>query len=132
MVKPAVDPDETRRSGGASRTETSDLAQRIARARGDRRVEQRADAGRQKDMTAFSRGIRIGAEFIAAILVGAGLGFLFDLVFKTSPWGMLGFFMLGFAAGILNVTRVVAEMNKAAPPPPPGSDLGPDEEEDEA
>ena len=37
--------------------------------------------------------------------------------------------MVGFAAGILNVTRVVAQMN-AASPPPPGSDLGPDVEDE--
>ena len=37
---------------------------------------------------------------------------------------------MGFAAGILNVIRVVAEMN-AASPPPPGSDLGPDVEDEE-
>jgi ATP synthase protein I len=43
---------------------------------------------------------------------------------------MLIMFLVGFAAGILNVTRVVAEMNKAAPPPP-GSDLGPDMDEDD-
>jgi ATP synthase protein I len=38
--------------------------------------------------------------------------------------------LMGFAAGILNVIRVVAEMN-AASPPPPGSDLGPDVEDEE-
>lgn len=39
--------------------------------------------------------------------------------------------LVGFAAGILNVTRSVGEMNKASPPPP-GSDLGQnDDEQDE-
>jgi len=74
--------------------------------------------------------MRIGTEFIAAILVGAGIGYLIDLGLGTSPWGMLILLMVGFAAGILNVIRVVAEMN-AASPAPPGSDLGPDAEDEE-
>jgi ATP synthase protein I len=59
------------------------------------------------------------------------MGYLLDLWLGTQPWIMLVMLLVGFAAGILNVTRSVAEMNKAAPPPP-GSDLGPgpDDEED--
>jgi ATP synthase protein I len=38
--------------------------------------------------------------------------------------------VVGFAAGILNVTRVVAQMN-AASPAPAGSDLGPDGDADD-
>ncbi|HUH76921.1 MAG TPA: AtpZ/AtpI family protein, partial [Devosia sp.] len=68
-----------------------------------------------------------GTEFIAAILVGAIIGYLIDLGLGTSPWGLLIMLLVGFAAGILNVTRVVAQMN-AASPAPPGSDLGPGED----
>ena len=79
----------------------------------------------------MSRGLRLGSEFIAAILVGAGIGYLLDLWLKTSPWIMLVMVLVGFAAGVLNVTRSASEMNKAAPPPPPGSDLGPGDDEDD-
>ncbi|OAM73942.1 hypothetical protein A3840_16930 [Devosia elaeis] len=84
-------------------------------------------------MSGLARGLRIGTEFIAAVLVGAGIGYLIDLGLGTSPWGLLILLLMGFAAGILNVIRVVAEMN-AASPAPPGSDMGPgaeDEERDE-
>lgn len=81
-------------------------------------------------MTGLARGMRIGTEFVAAILVGAGLGYLIDLGAGTSPWGLLILFGMGFAAGIMNVIRAVAEMN-AASPPPPGADLGPDAEDEE-
>ena len=37
--------------------------------------------------------------------------------------------LVGFAAGVLNVARAAAEMNKAAPVPP-GSDLGPGEDDE--
>jgi len=71
-----------------------------------------------------------GTEFIAAVLVGAGLGYLIDLGLGTSPWGLLILLLMGFAAGILNVIRVVAEMN-AASPAPKGADLGPEAEDEE-
>ena len=110
---------------------TRDLASRIASAKRERAIEaNRASASGPPEMSGMARGMRIGTEFIAAILVGAGIGYFIDLGLGTRPWGMLIMFLVGFAAGILNVTRVVTEMNKAAPPPP-GSDLGPDVDEDD-
>jgi ATP synthase protein I len=110
---------------------TRDLASRIASAKRERAIEDnRASANGPPEMSGMARGMRIGTEFIAAILVGAAIGYAIDLGLGTSPWGLLIMFLVGFAAGILNVTRVVTAMNKAAPPPP-GSDLGPDVDEDD-
>ena len=39
------------------------------------------------------------------MLVGAGLGWLLDRWLGISPWGMIVFLLLGFAAGVLNVMR---------------------------
>ena len=115
----------------SARGVTHDLASRIASAKREReREDNRSVRSASPEMTGLARGMRIGTEFIAAILVGAGIGYFIDLGLGTRPWGMLIMFLVGFAAGILNVTRVVAEMNKAAPPPP-GSDLGPDVDEDD-
>lgn len=111
---------------------TRDLASRIASAKRERELEDnRALRKASPEMTGLARGLRIGTEFIAAILVGAGFGYLIDLGLGTSPWGLLIMLLVGFAAGILNVTRVVAQMNAALPPPPPGSDMGPDVEDEE-
>jgi len=110
---------------------TRDLASRIASAKRERDIEDnKASASATPEMSGMARGMRIGTEFIAAILVGTGFGYLIDLGLGTSPWGLLTMFLVGFAAGILNVTRVVAQMN-AASPPPPGSDLGPDVEDED-
>jgi ATP synthase protein I len=111
---------------------TEGLAARIARAQGERKVRaEQAQSSATRDMTGMSRGLRLGSEFIAAILVGAGIGYLLDLWLGTSPWILLVMVLVGFAAGVLNVARSAAEMNRAAPPPP-GSDLGPgDDEEDD-
>ena len=127
-----VDPRETKRPGGTGKAGglTSDLAARIRRAQETEKVGQASQGNAARDMTGLSRGLRLGSEFIAAILVGAGIGWLLDSWLKTGPWLLLVFLMVGFAAGVLNVTRAAAQMNKASPPPP-GSDLGPAKDEDD-
>ena len=110
---------------------TSDLAARIKRAQAEDSLAGDAEvASAQRDMTGLSRGLRLGSEFIAAILVGAGIGSLLDQWLKTSPWLMLVMLMVGFAAGVLNVGRSAEEMNRAAPPPTAAMRV-PDDEEDE-
>jgi len=95
-----------------AQSETSGLAARIRKAQEDRAALNAARRSpRLSDMSTLARGLRIGAEFVAAILVGSGIGYLIDIFAGTTPWGLLIMFMLGFAAGILNVTRVVAELN---------------------
>ena len=39
------------------------------------------------------------------MVVGAGLGWLLDRVLGITPWGLIVFLLLGFAAGVLNVMR---------------------------
>jgi ATP synthase protein I len=121
------EPREVRRS-----SVTSDLAARIKRAQQQEGGEAEAESGAAtKDMTALSRGIRLGTEFIAAILVGAGVGYFLDQWLGTSPWILLVMLMVGFAAGVVNVTRSVEAINKAAPPPPADSVIIEDDAEDE-
>lgn len=71
-----------------------------------------AEKVNQDTATGFGRALKMSSEFVAGILVGAGLGYLVDIIAGTAPWGMIVFLMLGFAAGVLNVMRaagVVAE-----------------------
>ena len=126
MARPQDDQSQPDSAKGVTR----DLASRIASAKRDRDIEDnRASRNAPPEMSGMARGMRIGTEFIAAILVGTGFGYLIDLGLGTSPWGLLIMFMVGFAAGILNVTRVVAKMN-AASPAPPQSDPGPGAEDE--
>jgi len=125
-------PQDTKGRQDSAEGATRDLASRIASAKRERELEDnRASRQASPEMSGMARGMRIGTEFIAAILVGSIFGYLIDLGLGTSPWGLLIMFLVGFAAGILNVTRVVAQMNAASPPPPPGSDMGPDVEDEE-
>ncbi|MDB5562422.1 MAG: synthase protein [Hyphomicrobiales bacterium] len=78
----------------------------------------------------MGRAVRLGSEFIAAILVGAGLGYLLDQWLGTRPWIMLIMLLVGFAAGVLNVVRSTAEMNRANPAPQ-DADLGPEDDDED-
>lgn len=71
----------------------------------------------------------MASEFVAAIVVGGALGFGVDWLFKTQPWGLVIFILLGFAAGVLNIVRAAAEMNKASAVPP-GTPALKDEDDD--
>lgn len=127
------DPHETKRPGSTGKAGgfTSDLAARIRRAQErDKVAETSASGNAARDMTGLSRGLRLGSEFIAAILVGAGIGYLLDLWLNTGPWLLILMLVVGFAAGVLNVIRSAEEMNRASPPPP-NSDLGPGDDADE-
>ena len=70
------------------------------------------------DASAMARGFRLSTELVAGVLVGAGIGWLLDKWLGISPWGMIVFLLLGFAAGVLNVMRVagVAGTNTLHPP----------------
>lgn len=126
-----TDPQEPRRpQTGATTPLTSDLEVRIARAQNERRVAEQAAAAPAKDMSGWNRGMRLGSEFVAAILVGAGIGYLLDLWLGTSPWLLLVMLLVGFAAGVLNVVRTANEMNRAAPPPTAAMRVPDDEEDD--
>ena len=53
----------------------------------------------------MARGFRLSTELVAGVLVGALIGWLLDRWLGISPWGMIVFLLLGFAAGVLNVMR---------------------------
>jgi ATP synthase protein I len=57
------------------------------------------------DASAYARGFRMSTELVAGVIVGAGLGWLIDRWLGISPWGLIVFLLLGFAAGVLNVMR---------------------------
>ncbi len=113
----------------AGRRATADLEARIARARQQSPAPAVAEPPRQGSMSGLSLGWRLGSEFFAAIIVGAGLGYLLDMFLPTRPWGMIVLLLLGFAAGVLNIVRASKELNEAAAVPP-GTPMVPDKDDD--
>ena len=87
------------------------------------------------DKAGIGQAFRLSSEFIAGVVVGAGIGYLVDTFFGTSPWGMIVFFLLGFAAAILNVMRaagMVAESQMRLKPAQEMHNQRQDGESDEA
>jgi len=65
--------------------------------------------------------LRIGVELVGALVVGGGIGLLLDRWLGTKPWLMLVFFVLGAAAGFLNVYRVATGLGQSVGYRPSGT-----------
>jgi ATP synthase protein I len=61
----------------------------------------------------LGRAFRLSTEFVAGIIAGGGIGWVFDRALGTSPWGLIVFLMLGFAAGTFNVVRSSGSMGRS-------------------
>ncbi|MEQ8966492.1 MAG: AtpZ/AtpI family protein [Azospirillaceae bacterium] len=59
-------------------------------------------------------GMRIAVELAAAVVVGTGIGIVLDRWWGTSPWMLIAFFVVGCAAGFLNVYRTAQELDRQA------------------
>ena len=92
------------------------LDHRLSEIRGNRKIG--ADqSGNEQDAaqakaSAMAMGLRLSSELVAGVLVGAGLGWGFDRLLSTSPWGLVVFLLLGFTAGVINVMRAAGVMAK--------------------
>jgi ATP synthase protein I len=81
------------------------LGESLGQLRTRKSSETRSNADASANASAFARGFRLSAELVAAVLFGAAIGWLLDRWLGISPWGMIVFLLLGFAAGVLNVVR---------------------------
>lgn len=59
------------------------------------------------DKSGFTRGLKLSGDFVGGVVAGFGVGWVFDKLTGWSPWGLIVFILLGFAAGVLNVLRSV-------------------------
>jgi ATP synthase protein I len=58
-----------------------------------------------RDASGLAQAMRLSAEFVAGVIAGGVLGWLIDYFAGSSPWGLIVFTLLGFAAGIMNMMR---------------------------
>lgn len=92
-----------------------------------KRAADDAKAARNEgEQQGFAYGLKLSSEFIAAIFVGAVLGYLLDKYVGTQPWGMIFFLLIGFAAGILNVLRATGAVESPLNGPSGTKDNGPE------
>jgi ATP synthase protein I len=89
------------------------LGDRLARQRVSEKVE--TVSGPRSDPSALARGFRLSTELVAGVLVGAFIGWALDRWLGISPWGMIVFLLLGFAAGVINVMRAAGVSSGPGP-----------------
>jgi ATP synthase protein I len=92
------------------------LDHRLSEIRDSRKIET-GQSGNEQDAaqakaSAMAMGLRLSSELVAGVLVGAALGWGFDRLLSTSPWGLIVFLLLGFTAGVFNVMRAAGVMAK--------------------
>jgi len=85
----------------------------------DAKIRAHAKAHRQKNpepaetgrrSTAIGMAFRLSTELVAGLVAGGIIGWIVDDQLGTKPWGLLIFFFLGMAAGILNVFRTAQKL----------------------
>jgi ATP synthase protein I len=72
-----------------------------------------ADAPDSSAASGMSLGMKAASEFIAAVVVGAAIGWGLDRLLATKPLFIIVFFLIGVAAGVWNVIRATSP--KGAP-----------------
>ena len=90
--------------------ELDDLKRRL-----DIALEKNSGANSQEDIDSSKNGkgqaLRISTELIVAVGVGGGLGFFLDNLLGTKPWLLIVFLLLGNAAGLWNIYRLLNGKN---------------------
>jgi ATP synthase protein I len=90
------------------------LGQKIEQAR--REQLRREASGRGGTLQGpFGLAFRIAIELVAALCVGVAIGWGLDYVLGTRPWGMIIFFFIGAAAGMVGVFRAAKDLGRGPP-----------------
>jgi ATP synthase protein I len=88
-----------------------DLGKRL-----DDLAAKQADLTKSPPRNQWGLAFHFAADLLAGLVVGGGMGWGIDWLFghfgiRTSPAFMIGFFVLGAAAGIRNVIRTAQDIN---------------------
>jgi len=126
MASGTHDDDEPGHDGKSGKPLPDDAALSARLGRLDQRLSSLRDAraakannGEQQTQdasaraSALARGLRLSSELVAGVAVGAAIGWGIDYLLSTSPWGFILFFLLGFAAGVMNLMRAAGVVSDA-------------------
>ena len=90
----------------------SDLGERLDKVKANHKADAQADLDAEMRGRGMAYGMRMAAELVGAVIVGGAIGWGLDWWLGSKPWLFLLFFVLGFAAGVLNVVRAYERMQK--------------------
>ena len=99
------DPDD---EAAALRARLNRLSGELKRAAPPPAREQKPAPNSSQAGSAMSLGLRAGSEFVSAVIVGSGIGWVLDRALGSNPAFLIVFFLIGVAAGIWNVIRLTS------------------------
>lgn len=111
--KPKTPPDSADPRLGDIPDRLKDLSARLEAEKSERATAARPSEG-YAGATSYSKGYRLATEFVAGVLVGGLIGYGVDYLAGTLPLFLIVFLLLGFGAGILNMSRAA---NRTPPTP---------------
>ncbi len=117
MSEPADDRGPGKRQGtdddkAAFEGRISALGDRLGKVKAQHQADANAELDADMRGRGMAYGMRMAAELVGAVMVGGAIGWGLDRWLGSTPWLFLLFFVLGFAAGVLNVVRAYERMQK--------------------
>ena len=88
----------------------SELSTRLKIAK--KKANRNSFTNNRKNTSSLGTALKLSTEMVAAVFVGSIIGFILDNWFDSKPWLTIIFFIVGAAAGILNVIRSAKQMQK--------------------
>ena len=95
------------------------------------RRERKSGKDKEVDNSLLGMAWRLSTELLASVMVGLFLGWGFDQLVGTRPWGLLIGLGFGIAAGFMSVFRTAERMDASTAHIPKGDDLPDDPVEDD-
>jgi ATP synthase protein I len=88
------------------------LGERIRRFEKTQKKARREEKAEDVALSRSATGWQMSVEMLAAVIVGASIGYFADSVFHTAPWFLAVMTVFGGAAGVLNVYRTAHDEDK--------------------
>lgn len=104
MAKKDLNPE------GKKKLDASDLISKIDELKEKERLVKTSE-NIEKRGNSIGLAFRLSTELVSGIVVGSVMGWSLDKWLGSQPWFFLIFFILGIAAGIINVIKTAKNMN---------------------
>ena len=95
---------------GKKKIDASDLISKIDEFKEKERLVKTSE-NIEKRGNSIGLAFRLSTELVSGIVVGSIMGWSLDKWLGSQPWFFLIFFILGIAAGIINVIKTAKNMN---------------------
>lgn len=97
-------------SESKKKLDASDLISKIDKFKEKEKIAKTSE-NIEKRGNSIGLAFRLSTELVSGIVVGSIMGWSLDKWLGSQPWFFLVFFILGIAAGIINVIKTAKNMN---------------------